>query len=59
MVYSLKLNMCVYLRAKFEISRIILMRFRQGGKGGGKFTPPTHTSEQTPGKPTQGRVNLS
>ena len=47
MVYSLKLNMCVYLRAKFEISRIILMRFRQGGTGGGKFTPPppTHTSE--------------
>ena len=31
--------MGVYLRAKFEVSSIVLTRFRQGG-GGGNFTPP-------------------
>ena len=35
-VNFLKLNMGVYLRAKFEVSRIILTGFRQGGN----FTPP-------------------
>ena len=29
-VYFLKLHMCVYLRAKSEVSRIILTSFRQG-----------------------------
>ena len=28
------------LRAKFEVSSIILTSFIQGGGGGGKFTPP-------------------
>ena len=30
MVYFLKLNMCVYLRVKFEVSGLILTIFRQG-----------------------------
>ena len=33
------MNMCVYLRAKFEVSSIILTSFRQGG-GKGSFTFP-------------------
>ena len=49
--------MCVYLRAKFEVSIIILTSFRQkrgGGEGGRAILPPT--SKQTPKKPTQIRV---
>ena len=37
MVYFLKLDMCVYVRAKFEVSSIILTSFRQGE--GGNFNP--------------------
>ena len=46
--------MCVYLRSKFEVSRIILTGFRQGLV----LNPPPHTpaSKQTPEKPTQIRV---
>ena len=33
---GMKLHMCVYLRAKFQVSSIILTSFRQGGS----FTPP-------------------
>ena len=44
--------MGVYLRAKFEVSSIILTSFRQGGN----FTP-LPTSKRTPKKPTQIRVN--
>ena len=46
--------MGVYLRAKFEVSSIILTGFRLGG-----ILPPpthTHTSKRTPKKPTQIRV---
>ena len=52
--------MSVYIRAKFEVSSIILTDFRQG-----IFTPPppnrtplTHPSKQTPKKPTQIRVKI-
>ena len=34
-VYLLELHMDVYLRAKFEVSSIILTSFRFGGRGGG------------------------
>ena len=46
--------MCVYLRAKFEVSSIILASFRQGG--GDNFTSPPPTLKGTPKKPTQIRV---
>ena len=46
--------MDVYLRAKFEVSSIILTSFTQEG-GGVNFTPP-HTSKRTLKKPTQIRV---
>ena len=46
--------MCVYVSAKFEVSSIILTRFKQGE--GGNFTPPPPTSKQTPKKPIQIRV---
>ena len=49
--------MGMYLRAKSEVSSIILTSFRQGR---GSFTPPTPlhplTSKRTPKKPTQIRV---
>ena len=48
--------MSVYLRAKFQVSNIILTSFRQGVI----LLPSrahTHTSKQTPKKPTQVRVN--
>ena len=46
--------MGVYLLAKFEVSSIILISFRQGG---GNFTPPpSPTSKQTPKNSTQIRV---
>ena len=41
--------MGAYLRAKFEVSSIILTSFRQGGQ----FYPNLHTSKQTTKKPTQ------
>ena len=44
----------VYLRTNFQVFRIILPTFRQGG---GEFTPPPPpTSKPTPKKPTQIRV---
>ena len=51
-IYFLKLHICVYLRAKFQVSTIILTSIRQG-----VILPPT-TSEQTPKKSTQIRVQL-
>ena len=45
--------MCVYLRAKFEVSSIILTSFRQARLF---YSPP---SKRTPKKPTQIRVNPS
>ena len=59
--------MSVYLRARLQVSSITLMSFRGGGGGGwggGFKNPPppppthTHTSNQTPKKPTQIRVKL-
>ena len=47
----MKLHKCVYLRAKFEVSSIILMSFRQ------RVILPLPTSKRTPKKPTQIRVN--
>ena len=44
--------MCVSLRAKFEVSSLILTSFRQGS-GGGNFTP--YIKKRTPKK--QIRVN--
>ena len=44
--------MGVYLRAKFEVSSIILTGFRQGGGN----SPPPPTSKQTPNKLTHIRV---
>ena len=44
--------MCVYLRAKFEVSSISLTSFRQRG-GGGNFSPSSPNSKRTPKKPTQ------
>ena len=47
--------MRLYLRAKFEVSSVILMGFRYGGGGrGGVILLPT--SKRTPKKPTQIRV---
>ena len=54
-LYFLKLHIDVYLPAKFEVSRIILTSFRQGGGG----NSPPHTSKQTPKKPSQIRVSQS
>ena len=45
--------MGVYLRAKFDVSSIILTSFRQGGN----FSPPP--SKRTPKKATQIRVNAN
>ena len=49
--------MSVYLRAKFEVSSIILTRFRKG-----VILPPHpspfFTSKRTPKKPTQIRVTF-
>ena len=47
--------MDVYLRAKFEVSSIILTDFRQR-EGGGVILPPSSTSKRTPKKPIQIRV---
>ena len=49
--------MRVHLRAKFEVSSIILTSFRQGWGWGGSFTPPN--SKQTPKKPTRIRVKVN
>ena len=40
--------MGVYIRAKFEVSSIILTSFRQGG---GNFTPPPPQNEPLKGPP--------
>ena len=46
--------MSVYLRAKFQISSVTLMSFRQGRKGGwGNFNPRSPTSKRNPKNPTQ------
>ena len=49
--------MGVYLRAKFEVSSIILPAFRQGG-GGGNFTPTPTPPQKEPRKspPTLGLI---
>ena len=47
-VYFLKLNMYVYLRAKIEVSNIILTSFRQRERGEGVILSPTTTSKRTP-----------
>ena len=49
-VYILKLDKCVYLRAKFEVSSIIQ---RVLGRRRGNFTPPPPHLKRTPKKPTQ------
>ena len=50
--------MCVYLRAKFEVSNIILTRFRRGVPRPTHSHTHTHTktSKRTPKKHTQIRV---
>ena len=48
MVYFLKLHVYVYVRAKFQISCIILTRFWQGG-----VIPPPPQLKTNPKKPTQ------
>ena len=45
--------MGVYLRAKFEVSSIILTSFKQGG---GVILPPPPTLKQTPKNLTKIRV---
>ena len=53
----MKLNVCVYLCAKFQVSSLILTSFKLQGEGrGGEFSPPP-TSKRTPKKPTRTRVN--
>ena len=49
--------MGLYLHAKFQVSSIILMSFRQGGEGATLLTPPRPPSKQTSKEPTQIRVN--
>ena len=50
--------MGVYLRAKFEVSSIILTRF-MGAGGGGVILPHPHpNSKRTSKKPTQIRLKL-
>ena len=46
--------MGVYLRAKFEVSSIIVTGFRQGVI----LAPPPHTSKRTPKKSIQIRVKV-
>ena len=49
--------MSVYLRAKFQVSSLILTSFRQGGRGWGNFTNPPQ-NEPLKGPPTLGlRLN--
>ena len=47
---ALKLHIDVYLRAKFEVSSIILTSFRQGGN----FTPPPPQNESLKSPPRLG-----
>ena len=49
--------MCVYLRAKFEVSRIIITSLRQGVVL--HCPPPTTNSKRTPRKPTQIRFTIN
>ena len=48
--------MFVDLCTKFQISRIILTSFRQGGGGGGGWILPKTPKKQTPKRPTQIKV---
>ena len=48
--------MGVYLRAKFEVSSIILTGFRQGG--GGNFTPPPPQNEPLKSQKSPPRLGL-
>ena len=50
--------MCVYLLAKFEVSRIILTSFRRRGGGRLILSAPFATSKRTPKKPTQIKVKM-
>ena len=54
-IYFLKVNMCVYVHAKFEVSSIILTSFRYRERED-NFTPPTSKSTK---KPIQIRVKTS
>ena len=57
----MKLKMCVYLGAKFEVSRIILTSFEQVGDSLTTPSPPPPPPENEPLKqtlPTQIRVNI-
>ena len=47
----MKLNMCVYLRAKFQVSSLILTSFRQGE---GNFTPSPPQNETLKSPPKLG-----
>ena len=47
-IYFLKLNMDLYLRAKFEVSSIILTSFRQGGWGNFTSPPPQNEPLKSP-----------
>ena len=63
MIYFLKLNMGLYLRATCQVSSIMLASFRRG-KGGGVILggplppPPTTASKRTSKKATQIRVKV-
>ena len=46
--------MCVYLRAKFEVSSIILASFRQGAALGEIYLPPPSQSEPLKNPPRLG-----
>ena len=55
-VCFLKLNVCVYLRTKFQVSGKILTSFWQGGVG--VILPPP-TPKQIPKKHAQIMVNIT
>ena len=49
--------MCVYLRVKFQVFSVILRSFRHRKEEGGKGNSTSLTSNRTPKKPTQTRVD--
>ena len=53
-VYFVKLNMCLHLRTKSQLSSVILTRFRQG-----VVLPPFPSSKQTPKKAFEIIVNIN